>query len=227
MTTTDATHEPAWRRATEGERRWWVALGVLATIVLQTLLPQRFLLRPHYAIQVVEFICLGALVVAHPERMSDRPPRVRYLGMVFTGLIAVVNFGSLVLLIHQITDGEKLPAVELLVGGGEIWLTNVLVFALWYWETDRGGPANRAHGGSRLPDLLYPQMTDDEYAKDWEPEFFDYLYVSYTNATAFSPTDTMPMSRWMKLLFIFQSAASLVTVALVAARAVNILPGGN
>ena len=223
---TSTVHQPAWRRATAGERRWWVAVGVLAIIVLQLLLPDRFTVQPHYVLQVVELICLVVMVIAHPERMSDRPPRIRYLAMVFTGLIAAVNFSSLVLLVHQITDGDHIPPVQLLVGGGEIWLTNALVFAIWYWETDRGGPAARAHGGARLPDLLFPQMTDDEYARDWEPEFFDYLFVSYTNSTAFSPTDTMPMSRWMKLLFLFQSAVSLATVALVAARAVNVLPNG-
>jgi uncharacterized membrane protein len=76
-----------------------------------------------------------------------------------------------------------------------------------------------------MPDLLFPQLTDDRLGRDWEPDFFDYLYVSYTNATAFSPTDTLPLSRWAKLLFMVQSAISLVTVALIAARAVNILPG--
>ncbi|MEO6701577.1 MAG: hypothetical protein ABI140_04675, partial [Jatrophihabitantaceae bacterium] len=84
---------------------------------------------------------------------------------------------------------------------------------------------SRAQGEQDVPDLLFPQMTDPHLARDWEPEFFDYLFVSYTNATAFSPTDTLPLSRWVKLLFMAQSAISLVTVALIAARAVNILPG--
>ena len=126
---------------------------------------------------------------------------------------------------RQITAGGRLPAVELLLGGGEIWFTNVIVFGLWFWEYDRGGPGSRAQGLVDTPDLLFPQMTDDRLGRDWEPEFFDYLFVSYTNATAFSPTDTLPLSRWAKLLFMAQSAISLVTVALIAARAVNILPG--
>ncbi|HEX2904791.1 MAG TPA: hypothetical protein VHO01_15165 [Jatrophihabitans sp.] len=222
-----AAHEPAWRRATQGERRWWVAAGSLVAIALQTMLPDRFAIHPQYLLPAVELVALAAIVLSHPERMGQRPPRVRYLGMAFTGLVAAVNFVSLVLLVRQITDGSHIPARQLLIGGGEIWFVNVLAFALWYWETDRGGPGARARGGHRLPDLLFPQLSDPRYAAEWEPEFFDYLFVSYTNATAFSPTDTMPMSRWMKLLFLIQSAVSLASVALIAARAVNILPGGG
>ncbi len=99
------------------------------------------------------------------------------------------------------------------------------MFALWFWEYDRGGPAARAHGTADMPDLLFPQLTDEHMASKWEPIFLDYLYVSFTNSTAFSPTDTLPLSRWAKLLFALQAAISLVTVALIAARAVNILPG--
>jgi hypothetical protein len=129
-----------------------------------------------------------------------------------------------VLLIHNITTSGRVQAVTLLVGGGEIWVTNTIVFALWFWEYDRGGPAERAHGTTDMPDLLFPQMTDEHLARNWEPNFIDYLYVSFTNSTAFSPTDTMPLSRWSKVLFALQAAISLITVALIAARAVNILP---
>ena len=112
----------------------------------------------------------------------------------------------------------------MLRNGGAIWLTNVIVFALWYWEMDRGGPAARACGTHEYPDFLFTQMTAPELvAKDWEPAFLDYLYLSFTNATAFSPTDTLPLSRWAKMTMMFQSAVSLVTVALVVARAVNVL----
>jgi uncharacterized membrane protein len=217
---------PAWLRVTAGERRWWVAAGALVAIVLQALLPDRFSIHPRYLLPAVELIALLALGFSHPPRMAARPPRLQLFGQLFIGLIAVVNGVSVVLLIRQLANGDHLPAVQLLIGGGEIWFTNVLVFALWYWETDRGGPASRALGARSTPDLLFPQMSDDRFSQDWEPEFFDYLFVSYTNSTAFSPTDTMPMTRWVKLLFMLQSAISLVTVALIAARAVNILPGG-
>jgi uncharacterized membrane protein len=98
------------------------------------------------------------------------------------------------------------------------------VFALWYWELDRGGPAARATAPRPYPDFLFPQMQSPELAPDnWEPSFTDYLYVSFTNATAFSPTDVMPLSRWAKLTMMLHSMVSVVTVALVIARAVNIL----
>ena len=104
-----------------------------------------------------------------------------------------------------------------------IWLTNVIVFGLWYWELDRGGPATRQQASHRQPDFLFPQMSTPGSAPGWTPAFVDYLYTSFTNATAFSPTDTMPLTVWAKLLFMVQSLASLVTVAVVISRAVNIL----
>ncbi len=216
---------PAWRRSTEGEQRWWVALSMLAAVVLQSLLPDRFSLHPRYLLQGIELIALLALVIGHPRHTSQRSDRLRMLSIGLLGLVALTNAISVGLLIHQITSGGKLPAVELLLGGAEIWFTNTIVFALWYWEYDRGGPTSRAQGDADVPDLLFPQMGDEKLDKDWEPIFFDYLFVSYTNSTAFSPTDTMPLSRWAKLLFMVQLLISLVTVALIAARAVNILPG--
>ena len=112
----------------------------------------------------------------------------------------------------------------LLASGAAIWGTNIIAFALWYWELDRGGPAARALGHRPHPDFLFPQMTTPDVSDpDWEPRFADYLYVSFTNATAFSPTDTMPLSRWAKLAMMIQSVIALATVAMVLARAINIL----
>jgi hypothetical protein len=131
------------------------------------------------------------------------------------------------LLHHHVTDRAASgvgDAGSLLRNGGAIWLTNVIVFALWYWEMDRGGPVERAYGTHTHTDFLFAQMTAPELVpKDWEPAFADYFYLSFTNATAFSPTDTLPLSRWAKMVMLFQSAVSLVTVALVVARAVNVL----
>jgi uncharacterized membrane protein len=119
---------------------------------------------------------------------------------------------------------EHATASRLLMSGGAIWLTNVIVFALWYWELDRGGPVARAMAMQPYPDFLFAQMQSPELAPpQWEPAFVDYLYLSFTNATAFSPTDVLPMSRWAKCTMMLQSAVSLATVALVIARAVNIL----
>ena len=103
-------------------------------------------------------------------------------------------------------------------------MANIVIFSLWFWELDRGGPGARAEARKSVPDFLFPQMASPEYGeKDWHPKYFDYFYVSVTNASAFSPTDTAPLSRWAKLLMLVQSLTSLVTVGLVIARAVNIL----
>jgi hypothetical protein len=135
------------------------------------------------------------------------------------------NTASAVLLIDRLLSGHtSQDATKLLASGGAVYATNIIAFGLWYWELDRGGPFSRARGARPYPDFLFPQMTQPGLADpDWEPFFVDYLYVSFTNATAFSPTDTMPLSRWSKLLMAAQSGISLVTVALVVARAVNIL----
>ncbi|HEY7049457.1 MAG TPA: hypothetical protein VH373_19735 [Jatrophihabitantaceae bacterium] len=216
---------PAWLRATEGERRWWIVLALIVAIGSQFVMPSRFVLHPAYIVPGVEAVLLAVLAIMHPDRLSERTQRLRIASQVLLAVIAIVNAVSLSLLIRTITTGHHIAPVTLLVGGGEIWLTNTIVFALWYWEYDRGGPAARAHGTKDIPDLLFPQLTDEHLARNWEPIFGDYLYVSFTNSTAFSPTDTMPLSRWSKLLFALQASISLVTVALIAARAVNILPG--
>jgi hypothetical protein len=222
---TPAADVPAWQRRTDGEQRWWVALALLAAVILQTLLPNEFVLHPRYVLPAVELVALIVLVISHPERMSRRTRGIRIASQLLLGLVAVNTAISVGLLVHRITDAGQIRALELLVGGAEIWLTNAIVFGLWYWEYDRGGPASRALGRADKPDLLFPQMTDPSLAKDWEPIVLDYFFVAYTNSTAFSPTDTLPLSRWAKVLFMLQSAISLVTVALIAARAVNILPG--
>ena len=126
--------------------------------------------------------------------------------------------------VNNLIFGGISNATTLLIAGGSIYLTNVVVFALWYWDLDRGGPGARAEARNPHPDFLFPQMSDPRYApKDWHPRFYDYMYISITNASAFSPTDAMPLSRWAKHLMLIQSVISLVTVGLVIARAVNIL----
>ncbi len=215
---------PAWLRKTEGEERWWIGLALLVAVGIQFSLPSLFVVHPAYLLPGIEVGYLLLLTFAHPERMSRREPRVRRASIVLLGLIAVTNTISLILLVHQIATRSHISAVTLLGGGAGIWITNTIVFGQLYWEFDRGGPADRANAVATVPDLLFPQMTDDHLAQDWEPIFVDYFYVSFTNSTAFSPTDTLPLSRWIKLLFALQSLISLVTVGLIIARAVNILP---
>jgi uncharacterized membrane protein len=146
------------------------------------------------------------------------------LALANLGVVALANGWTVVLLIRRILTHEPITPGSLLVAGSAIWLTNVIVFGLAYWEFDRGGPAARASGRKQFPDFLFAQMQNPEMAPhDWEPTFTDYLYLAFTNATAFSPTDVLPLSRWAKLLMMAQSAVAVIIVALVVARAVNVL----
>jgi uncharacterized membrane protein len=148
----------------------------------------------------------------------------RRLALVTAVLASIANGISLVLLCHYLLHhNTSTYGHALIIGGGEVWLTNVLIFSLWYWEADRGGPGLRAAGLDDGPDFLFPQMTETGLFRGWRPQFVDYLYLSLTNATAFSPTDTMPVSRQAKAVMGLQSLISLVTLGLVIARAVNIL----
>jgi uncharacterized membrane protein len=218
---------PGWRRRTRGEPRYPVSMSVIAAIVLQLLLPDR-LNRPlpHYLLPALEGALLIGLSVANPVRIERRGNAVRVASIALIMLMTAANAVSAVLLIRAILGGLSgtETAGPLLTSGAAVWATNVIAFALWYWEFDLGGPVNRAEGAVRHPALMFPQMASPELAPPhWKPYFVDYLYLSFTNATAFSPTDVMPLARWAKLAMAVQSAVSLLVGALVIARAVNIL----
>jgi uncharacterized membrane protein len=218
---------PAWRRPTEGEPRWPVALVTAIAIALQTVVPGRLvLIHPAWILPAVQGLLFLTLLLVNPHRINKRNPTMRMLGLSIAALLSLANGWSLARLAGGIVDGTlaKTGAGSLLITGGAVWLTNVIAFALWYWEFDRGGPAERALGTHPYPDFQFPQMvTPDMAPPHWEPTFTDYLYLAFTNASAFSPTDTMPLSRWAKMLMTVQSIISIITVALVVARAVNIL----
>jgi uncharacterized membrane protein len=217
---------PAWRRVTHGEPRWAVTAAILVAVTLQLRLPHRLTLMPPWVLPVLELVLLGGLIAANPRRVEPRNKRLRWLGLALICLISLANGWAAAQLVVGLAHGSKdLGATMLLLTGGNIWLTNVIVFALWYWEWDRGGPADRMMGHHQYADFLFVQMQSPETAPpDWEPGFLDYLYLSFTNSTAFSPTDVMPLSSWAKMLMMLQSAVSLMTVVLVVARAVNLFP---
>ena len=216
---------PAWKRPTEGELRWQVSVAVAVAVALQFLLPGRLvLLHPVWLLPVLESLLAVALVMANPRRINRESRVIRLASLFLAAILSLANAYSvarLVIGLVQGTAGEN-PGV-LLATGGVIWLTNVIIFALWYWEFDRGGPVARANATHVYPDFLFVQMTSPHLAPPgWEPAFGDYLYLSFTNAAAFSPTDVMPLSRWAKMGMTAQAAVSIVTVVLVVARAVNI-----
>jgi len=217
---------PAWQRRTRGERRWQVAACTAVAIGLQVAVPGRLaVLRPVWILIALQAILLVTLFLANPHRIDRQSRVLRMLGLTLAALISFANAWSVVSLAAGLVRGtEGGNAGPLLVTGGAIWLTNVIVFGLWYWEFDRGGPVARALGTRPYPDFQFVQMASPELAPpDWEPAFADYLYLAFTNAAAFSPTDVMPLSRWAKLAMTVQSVVSIVTVALIVARSVNIL----
>jgi uncharacterized membrane protein len=213
-------HPPAGR----AEAPWPAQATVLAAIALQLLLPERLTAGPTWLLPALEGALLVGLSLATPRQLEREHPLRRGLALGMTAFVSVANIISLALLVHLLLHHGTRNGQELIVAGVLIWLTNVLIFGLWYWETDRGGPGNRAAGRDDPADFLFPQMTDDQIGPvGWRPHFIDYLYVSLTNATAFSPTDTMPLTPTAKCIMGAQSLVSLVTIGLVVSRAVNIL----
>jgi hypothetical protein len=171
-------------------------------------------------------VALVALAIASPHPRMRHNPLRRRLVLTLIGVVSAANAYSLAMLVHFLVRGGKVTGHALIGSGVVLWVTNVLLFGVWYWQLDRGGPAARRLKRQPHPDFLFPQMTDDAKGlapRGWEPTLLDYLYTSFTNSTAFSPTDTMPLTPMAKALMAGQSLVALTTVGLVFARAVNIL----
>jgi hypothetical protein len=203
---------------------WHVQLAVLAALGLQLVLPNRFVAGPRFFLVIAEAVLLLLLVLTTPQLpvFESVARRVNAVGLI--ALIGAGNVYALVKLANDLLAGGQISnGRELILAAVNIYLTNLIIFGLWYWEMDGGGPGRRRARKHGERDFLFPQMSSAELEKGWHPTFFDYLYVSATNATAFSPTDTLPLSRRAKMLMLVQSVVSLVALALVAARAVNIL----
>jgi hypothetical protein len=205
---------------------WPAQLTVLAAIGLQFSLPDRLTVGPSWLIPALEAALFIGMFFASPRELEREHPVRRRVAIALTGFVSAANIYSLTALSkYLLHNASKIHnGHELIVSGVVIWLTNFLIFGLWYWEMDRGGPGKRAAGHDEAPDFLFPQMSDDTIEpRNWRPQFIDYLYVSLTNATAFSPTDAMPLTPRAKVMMGVQSLASLVTIGLIVSRAVNIL----
>ncbi|MGH7677473.1 MAG: hypothetical protein ACRENU_03330 [Gemmatimonadaceae bacterium] len=203
-----------------------MALAVATAIAMQFSLPNRHVLVPTFLFPAVEslllVVLLGGRGASRIENWSVARRRI-ILGLVI--VMSVDNGLAVVELVRDILNGSNGDSgTVLLATGGAVWWTNVIAFSLWFWMHDRGGPTARASGHASSPSFLFATMQSSELAPaGWEPRYIDYLYLAFTNATAFSPTDTLPLTRWAKTLMLAQSAISLVIALMVIARAVSIL----
>jgi uncharacterized membrane protein len=213
------------RRVEEGDPFWPAQLAVGIAIALNLPLSGKLTIGPNWLLPVVEGALLIALVTSLPSRGNRPHAGHRLFAMSVVGLVTLVNIVSIGLLVHYLLGHHAHVQGRPLIASGAVLLaTNILLFAVWFWEFDRGGPVSRFMNPEVLPDFQFPQMENPQLApKAWRPGFLDYLYLSLTNATAFSPTDTMPLTQSAKILMSLQSVTSLITIALVVARAVNIL----
>jgi hypothetical protein len=203
---------------------WHVQLAIIVAIAVQVFLNKEFVVGPHYALAAFEFVLLMAISL--PGNSKPRPSHRllrRLLALTLLTLIAVTNIASLVLVSDALLNGSATNGHALIYSALVIYATNIIVFGLFYWELDNRNIEGTVDGER---DFMFPQQSSSPQAthqSNWYPTFFDYLYVSVTNATAFSPTDAMPLTYRAKLLMGIQAFTSLATIALVAARAVNIL----
>ncbi|GIL34956.1 hypothetical protein [Phycicoccus sp. DTK01] len=225
------------RRSGEGEHRLPPAVAVLVAIVTYALLPQPLLVGPRLAIPAVEVLLLLSLVLVNPVRLVRRTRWSRWVSVGLACVVILSNLVALGMLVATLSDPSAGPG-GLLLGGMQVWLTGVVGYALLYWELDRGGPvARHRERRDRLPPADWRFSQDEDHdtvaevavsssrASGWVPVFVDYLYVSVTNSSAFSPTDTMPLSTRAKLLMASQATAALLVSLLIVARAVGSLGG--
>jgi hypothetical protein len=208
------------------EPRWPAVIAVLAVGGLYLALPSDLIVGPSWLFPAVIGVLIVPTVVSH---RTGRHHIDRILGFIITSLVTIAMVVSVFLLIRALPLHRQSPPA-LLRSAALLWLTNILVFALWYWRLDAGGPHGRdARPGHFEGAFLFPQMTMPTQAKIasgqrlWSPNFLDYLFLAFNTSTAFSPTDTPPLARWGKMLMMLQSLISLTVLALLAARAVNIL----
>ncbi len=224
------------RHQRRGEARLPAAVATLVAIALYLALPEQLLVGPRFVVPALEIVLLVPLIAINPRRVTRQTRLSRVMSLSLVVVIGVTNMGALGLLIHDLVAGAADSGQALLLGALQVWLTNVIAFGLAYWELDRGGPVKRTQASRADLPLADFRFSQDENAdtveevaegssvkSDWVPTLLDYLYVSVTNSTAFSPTDTMPLSSRAKVLMAVQSVAALLTSLLVIARAVSVL----
>jgi uncharacterized membrane protein len=203
-------------------------LAAVIIIAGQAWLAGTLALRPVWLFPALSAALLIASVAVYRSDLEEPSMRMRWLARAVVGILAVANAVCLVLLVRDVFFGSTLDPLGLLLAGVVLWVVNIALFALAYWEIDGGGPEDRARHSGRLPDLVFPQQQADQEGiapKGWTPGFSDYLYVSLTAATAFSPTDALPYSKTAKLLMGVESTISFAIAIMLVARAINIAKG--
>ena len=199
------------------------SLALVVCVGLYIVLPNRLVVGPKWLLPVLIALPLIPLSATR-HRHPNEAPWVRRLTLTLIGIITLANIASMALLVHHLLVANVSQGRNLIYSAVSVWLTNVIVYGLWLWEVDRGGPHLRAGGETGFPDIQFPQMENPQLApKEWRPRFTDYLYTSFANGTSFAPADAMPLTLKAKTLFASESIVSLITIAVVAARAVNIL----
>jgi uncharacterized membrane protein len=219
---------PSWQRPTAPESRWPAFSAIAVIIAGQTWVAASLSLRPIWLYPAIAGVLLLASVAVYIPSRTEPRRALRALSLGLVAVLVVANIVSLVLLVRGVFVGSHLSASGLLLAGAALWIVNVGVFALIYWELDGGGPEARADGYLDYPDLVFPQQQQDQQGlapSDWKPTFPDYLFVSLTSATAFSPTDAMPYSKRAKLVMGVESILAFVIAAMLVARAINVARG--
>jgi len=228
------------RRGKRGEARLPPTIAVLVAVALYAVLPEPLLVGPRLLIPGLELVLLAVLIATNPWRLTRQTRWSRAASLVLAGLVAVSNLVTLVLLVAVLVGDQDTAGTSLLLAALQVWATNVIAFGLIYWELDRGGPVVRTQKAREELPLADFRFTQDEtqdtvvevsagssVKADWISTFVDYLYLSTTNSSAFSPTDTMPLTSRAKILMGVQATAALVTSLLVIARAVGALGAGG
>jgi hypothetical protein len=210
-----------------GEHWWPIAAAIIVVAALHVALPARYRVQPAWLFPTVLLVLLAVLIIGDPGRIDRQKT---WLRVVTSAVIAVITLANLLAagrLVVEILTNNKLFANHpggLLAAGAVIWATNVIAFALWYWDLDRGGAAARAHHPHDNPAFVFPEMQHTDYVPaTWVPRFVDYLSLAFWTATAISPTDISAIKPWSKLLMMLEASGSIVLAALVIARAINVL----
>lgn len=211
-------------RVEHGDPYWPAQIALLCAAALGMIVSDRIAPGPRWVVSLAEVAAVVVLMILRPARATTEQPRVRWLALGVLAIVALTYAVSLGLLIHFLVGGGQVAGEPLVASGAILWANNVLLFSVIYWELDRGGPVLRFQNPGGMADLSFPQMQNPELAPTgWRPGYVDYLYTSLTAATAFSPTDTMPLTHTAKIVMAIQSTTALATIGLVIARAVNVL----